>query len=66
MHLRLEELFGGNEWFGIRNMLQLQPVNGMPVLEKINQKSLPTNWDARHLLTYGEIASFYGELTINK
>ena len=36
MHLRLEELFGGNEWFGTRNMLfvgdilQLQPVNGTP------------------------------------
>ena len=44
MHLRLEELFGGNEWFGARNMLfvgdilQLQPVNGTPVLEKISQK----------------------------
>jgi len=43
MHLRLEELFGGNEWFGARNMLfvgyilQLQPVNGMPVFEKISQ-----------------------------
>ena len=37
MHLRLEELFGGNEWFGARNMLfvgdilQLQPVDGTPV-----------------------------------
>ena len=39
MHLRLEELFGGNEWFGARNMLfvgdilQLQPVDGTPVFE---------------------------------
>jgi len=46
MHLRLEELFGGNEWFGARNMLfvgdilQLQPVNGTPVFENISQKSL--------------------------
>ena len=46
MHLRLEELFGGNEWFGARNMLfvgdilQLQPVNGTPVFEKITQKSV--------------------------
>ena len=51
MHLRLEELFGGNEWFGARNMLfvgdilQLQPaVNGMPVFEKIFPKIIcPTN-----------------------
>ena len=46
MHLRLEELFGGNEWFGAGNMLfvgdilQLQPVNGTPVFEKITQKSV--------------------------
>ena len=46
MHLRLEELFGGDEWFGNRNMLfvgdilQLQPVSGNPVFETITQKSL--------------------------
>ena len=45
-HLRLEELFGSNDWFGSKNMLfvgdllQLQPVNGHPVFEKITQKSL--------------------------
>ena len=46
MHLRLEELFGGNEWFGSRNMLfvgdllQLQPVSGTPVFEKISNTLL--------------------------
>ena len=46
MHVRLEELFGGDEWFGNRNMLfvgyilQLQPVSGNPVFKKITQKSL--------------------------
>ena len=48
MHWRLEELFGGNEWFGCRNMnmmfvgdlLQLQPVNGNPVFQNITQKAL--------------------------
>ncbi len=46
MHLRLEELFGGCDWFGSRNMLfvgdllQLQPVSGNPVYEKIGTKSL--------------------------
>ena len=39
MHLRLNELFGGNDWFGSKNMLfmgdllQLQPVNGSAVFE---------------------------------
>ena len=46
MHLRLEELFGGAEWFGCKNMmfvgdiLQLQPVSGNPVFEKITQKAI--------------------------
>ena len=40
MDLRLEELFGSKDWFGSKNMLfvgdlQLQPVNGHPVFEKI-------------------------------
>ncbi len=46
MHMRLEELFGGGEWFGSRNMLfvgdllQLQPVSGNPVFEKVATQSL--------------------------
>ena len=46
MHLRLEELFGGNKWFGCRymmfvgNLLQLQPVNGNPLFQNITQKAL--------------------------
>ena len=44
MHLRLEELIGTNEWFGSKNMLyvgdllQLPPVNGNHVFEKITKK----------------------------
>ena len=46
IHLRLEELFGGDEWFGSTNMLfvgdilQLQPVNGSAVFENITKKTL--------------------------
>ena len=45
MHLRLEELFGGEEWFGCRNMmfvgdlLRLQGVTN-PVFQNITQKAL--------------------------
>ena len=41
--LRLEELFSSDEWFGGKNMLfvgdflQLQPVNGSPVFDKVSQ-----------------------------
>ena len=46
MYLRLEELFSGDEWFRSRNMLfvgdllQLQPVSGSPVFERIATKAL--------------------------
>ena len=46
IHLRLEELFGGDDWFGSINMLfvgdilQLQPVNGSAVFENITKKTL--------------------------
>ena len=45
IHLRLEELFGGTEWFGsinvmfVGNLLQLPPVNGDPGLCKLNSKA---------------------------
>ena len=46
IHMRLEELFGGGEWFGSKNMLfvgdllQLQPVSGNLVFDKVSTKSL--------------------------
>ena len=40
IHLRLEEVFGGNDCFGSKNMfvgdlLQLPPISGNPVFDKI-------------------------------
>ena len=64
MHLRLEELFGGDEWFGSKNMLfvgdllQLPPVSGNPVFEKIAKKLSHSNWGVQPLLTFGEILLF--------
>ena len=46
IHLRLEELFGGTDWFGsinvmfVGDLLQLPPVNGDPVFSKLNQKAM--------------------------
>ena len=43
VHLRLEEIFGKQDWFGSMNvlfvgdLLQLQPVNGQPVIGKISK-----------------------------
>ena len=60
MHLRLEELFGTNEWFGSKNMLfvgdlQLPPVNGNHVFEKVTKNPCHSNWDVQHLSTFGKL-----------
>ena len=64
MHLRLEELFGTNEWFGSKNMLfvgnllQLPPVNGNHVFEKITKNPCHSNWGVQRRSTFGEILLF--------
>ena len=72
MHLRLEELFGSQEWFGCKSMLfvgdllQLQPVNGHPVFEKMGQKSLQYRLGCAASINIWEDAISYDELTINE
>ena len=64
MHLRLEELFGTNEWFGSKNMLfvgdllQLTPVNGNLSLRRLPKNPCHSNWDVQHLSTFGKILLF--------
>ena len=71
MHLRLEELFGSGEWFGARNVLfvgdilQLPPVNGNPVFEKIAQKSLVSRLGCTTAVDIWQESVTYDELTIN-
>ena len=72
MHLRLEELFGGHDCFGGRNMLfvgdllQLQPVNGCPVFEKISKKSLCLKLGYAASINTWTDSVVYDELTINE
>ena len=72
MHLRLEELFGGNECFGSRNvlfvgdLLQLQPVSGTPVFEKISNKSLLFQLGCATSVNIWRDSVVYDELTINE
>ena len=46
LHLRLSELFGGDEWFGsinvlfVGDLLQLPPVSGGLVFDRINNKTI--------------------------
>ena len=72
MHLRLNELFGGNDWFGSKNMLfmgdllQLQPVNGSAVFERVTRKSLQYKLGCAATVNIWKDAVEYDELTINE
>ena len=72
MHLRLHELFGGNDWFGSKNvlfvddLLQLQPVNGSAVFERITRKSLQFKLGCAATVNIWKDAVEYDELTINE
>ena len=72
IHLRLDELFGGNDWFGSRNMifvgdlLQLQPVNGNPVFQRITNKTLSYKLGCAASVNIWRDSVIYGELTINE
>ena len=69
IHLRL---FGGNDWFGSRNMifvgdlLQLQPVNGSPVFERITNKTLSYKLGCAASVNIWRDSVIYDELTINE
>ena len=72
VHLRLEELFGSSEWFGSRNMLfvgdllQLPPVHGSPVFEKVATKSILSQLGCAAAINIWRDCVTYDELTINE
>ena len=72
VHLRLEEIFGGDEWFGSTNMLlvgdilQLPPVNGQPVFEQISAKSLTHKLGCTTAVNIWRDSVVYDELTLNE
>ena len=61
LHMRLEDTFGTDEWFGSKNilfvgdLLQLPPVNGRPVFNKISNKLVKLDMEQQMMqLTYGK------------
>ena len=68
----VSSLIGGHDWFGSKNvlfvgdLLQLQPVNGHPVFEKITQKSLQYKLGCAASVNIWRDAVTYDELTINE
>ena len=72
VHMRLEELFGSSEWFGSRNMLfvgdllQLPPVHGNPVFDKVATKSILSQLGCAAAINIWRDCVTYDELTINE
>jgi hypothetical protein len=72
IHLRLDEIFARDEWFGVVNILfvgdilQLPPVNGAAVFEKINNRSVTTKLGSMTSVNIRQENVVYDELTINE
>ncbi len=66
LHLRLDEIYGGAEWFGgktMRDILQLPPVNGAPVFQSVPTKVLSLRIGSANIWKSTVV---YDELTINE
>ena len=72
LHLRLEELFGTDSWFGSMNilfvgdLLQLPAVNGAPVFEALTNKVVLTRLGCMTSVNIWKETVVYDELTINE
>ena len=72
VHLRLEEIFGERDWFGSKNvlfvgdLLQLQPVNGQPVFEKVSSMAVTLKLGCATSVNIWRDTVVYDELTINE
>ncbi len=72
IHLRLDEIYGGDEWFGGKTMLfvgdilQLPPVNGAPVFQNVPSKVLTLRIGCIGSANIWKSTVVYDELTINE
>ena len=72
IHLRLEELFGGDQWFGganvifVGDILQLPPVNGSHVFQNVCNKVIAARLGCLASVNIWRETVSYDELTINE
>ena len=72
IHLRLEELFGGDQWFGgmnvllVGDILQLPPVNGSMVFQNISNRVIAARLGCMTSVNIWKETVVYDELTINE
>ena len=72
IHLRLDEIFARDQWFGgvnvlfVGDILQLPPVNGASVFERITNKSVASKLGCMTSVNIWQDTVLYDELTINE
>ena len=72
IHLRLDEIFARDQWFGgvnvlfVGDILQLPPVYGASVFERITNKSVATKLGCMTSVNIWQDTVLYDELTINE
>ena len=72
IHLRLDEIYAKDQWFGglnvlfVGDILQLPPVNGASVSERINNKSVASKLGCMTTINIWQDTVMYDELTINE
>ena len=70
LHLRLEAVFGTDNWFGsisilfVGDLLQLPPVSGAPVFDKLNTKAVLSMLGCMTSVNIFQETIVYDELTI--
>ena len=72
LHLRLDDIYGSNDWFGSKNiifvgdLLQLPPVNGRPVFQNVSSTIVKQRLGSGCAINIWKETVEYDELTINE